>query len=396
MLAPTKLSLSGERFSVVYHIVGNHEEVMRKAEDICVEQTIEFPADLVPDDDIRSSIIGRIEEVEACDNNTFRVRISYAVEIVQGELTQFLNVIFGNISLKPGIRVQDLHLPEALLRDYRGPRFGISGVRSLVGVSDRPLLCTAIKPMGLSVAELSRQTYEFALGGVDIIKDDHGLTDQSFAPYRERVSRCVESVQKANQQSGRVSLYAPNVTASGDQLFERAYFAKQAGAGALLVSPGIVGFDRMQALADDDRIALPLLYHPTFLGSFVTSPLNGISHRVIFGLIGRLAGADIVIFPNFGGRFSLSREECLSIAQAACEPMAHLRPIFPAPAGGMKIERIAEMIETYGNDVILLIGGDLHRHPQGLQKASQLFRESVLQGRRYSWQSDYLVQMIQQ
>jgi len=396
MLAPTTLNLSGERFSVVYHIVGNHEEVMRKAEDICVEQTIEFPADLVPDDDIRSSIIGRIEEVEACDNNTFRVRISYAVEIVQGELTQFLNVIFGNISLKPGIRVQDLHLPEALLRDYRGPRFGISGVRSLVGVSDRPLLCTAIKPMGLSVAELSRQTYEFALGGVDIIKDDHGLTDQSFAPYRERVSRCVESVQKANQQSGRVSLYAPNVTAPGDQLFERAYFAKQAGAGALLVSPGIVGFDRMQALADDDRIALPLLYHPTFLGSFVTSPLNGISHRVIFGLIGRLAGADIVIFPNFGGRFSFSREECLSIAQAAREPLGHLKPIFPAPAGGMKMERIAEMMETYGKDVILLIGGDLHRHPQGLQKASQLFRESVLQGRRYSWQSDYLAPTIQQ
>lgn len=382
MLNPTTLNLSGERFSVIYHIVGNYEEVMRKAEDICIEQTVEFPADLVPDDDIRGSIFGRIEEIRESGEHSYHVRISYAIEIVQHEITQFLNVVFGNISLKPGIRVQDLWLPEALLRDYRGPRFGIPGIRSLMGEPDRPLLCTAIKPMGLSVAELSRQAYEFALGGVDIIKDDHGLTNQSFSTYRERVSRCVESVQKANQQSSRISLYAPNVTAPGDQLFERAYFAKQAGAGALLVSPGLVGFDRMQALADDEQIALPVLYHPTFLGSFVTSPLNGINHRVIFGLIARLAGADVVIFPNFGGRFSFTREECLSIAQATREPFGHLKPIFPAPAGGMKMERIAEMLETYGQDVILLIGGDLHRHPQGLCAASQLFRETVLRGRK--------------
>lgn len=382
MLNPTTLSLSGERFSVIYHVVGNYEEAIRKAEDICIEQTVEFPADLVPDDDIRGSIFGRIEEIREFGEHSFHVRISYAIEIVQHEITQFLNVVFGNISLKPGIRVQDLCLPEALLRDYRGPRFGIPGIRLLMGEPDRPLLCTAIKPMGLSVAELSRQAYEFALGGVDIIKDDHGLTNQSFSSYRERVSRCVESVKKANQQSARISLYAPNVTAPGDQLFERAYFAKQAGAGALLVSPGLVGFDRMQALADDDQIALPILYHPTFLGSFVTSPFNGINHRVIFGLIARLAGADVVIFPNFGGRFSFSREECLSIAQATREPFGHLKPIFPAPAGGMKIERIAEMLETYGQDVILLIGGDLHRNPQGLCESSRLFRETVLRGRK--------------
>lgn len=378
MLAATRLNFSGERFSVIYRVTGDRAEALRKAEDICIEQTIEFPADLIPEDDIRKSVFGRIEEIQACSEDAFHVRISYAVEIVQFEITQFLNVVFGNISLKPGIRVEDLHLPPALLRDYRGPRFGISGIRSMLGVPHRPLLCTAIKPMGLPVKELARLTYEFALGGVDLIKDDHGLADQPFSSYRERVSRCVEAVQKANLQSGNVSLYAPNVTAPSDELFERAFFAKQAGAGALLVSPGIIGFDRMQALANNDDIALPILYHPTFLGSFVTSPDNGIAHRVIFGLLGRLAGADATIFPNFGGRFSFTREECLSIAEAARRPFGHLNPIFPAPAGGMKMEKIGEMVEAYGKDVVLLIGGDLHRHPQGLREASRLFRESVL------------------
>jgi len=378
MLAATRLNFSGERFSVIYRVTGDRAEALRKAEDICIEQTIEFPADLIPEDDIRNSVFGRIEEIQACSDDAFRVRISYAVEIVQFEITQFLNVVFGNISLKPGIRVEDLYLPPALLRDYRGPRFGISGIRSMLGVPHRPLLCTAIKPMGLPIEELARLTFEFALGGVDLIKDDHGLADQPFSSYRERVSRCVEAVQKANLRSGNVSLYAPNVTAPSDELFERAFFAKEAGAGALLVSPGIIGFDRMQALANNDDVALPILYHPTFLGSFVTSPDNGIAHRVVFGLLGRLAGADVTIFPNFGGRFSFTRQECLSIAEAARRPFGHLNPIFPAPAGGMKMEKIGEMVEAYGKDVVLLIGGDLHRHPLGLREASRLFRESVL------------------
>lgn len=378
MLDPTRLNLSGERFAVVYQLTGNREEALRKAEDICIEQTIEFPADLIPEDDIRGSIFGRIEQIEACGEDLYRARISYAVEIADVEITQFLNVIFGNISLKPGIRVEDLELPASLLKVYRGPRFGIPGLRALLKAENRALLCTAIKPMGLPVEVLSELTYEFAVGGIDIIKDDHGLANQPFSPYKERVQRCAEAVQKANLQSNGNSLYAPNVTAPGDQVFERAYFAKQVGAGALLVSPGLIGFDRMQALANDDQLDLPILFHPTFLGSFVTYPFTGVAHAVIFGLMARMGGADVTIFPNFGGRFSFTREECLSIADASRKPFGYLKPIFPAPAGGMKIEKITEMLEAYGPDVVLLIGGDLHRHPQGVREASRLFREMVL------------------
>lgn len=379
MLAPTRLNLSGERFTVVYQVTGERDEALRKAEDICIEQTIEFPADLVPEDDIRGSIFGRIEQIQPCGEDLYQVRISYAVEVADVEITQFLNVVFGNISLKPGIRVENLELPDALLGAFRGPRFGIEGLRELLNAQNRPLLCTAIKPMGLPVEELERLTYEFALGGIDLIKDDHGLASQPFSPYQQRVERCAQAVRRANQQTGRHSIYAPNVTAPGDQVFERAYFAKQAGAGGLLVSPGLIGFDRMQALANDDQLGLPVLYHPTFLGSFVTSSVNGMAHSVIFGLMARLGGADVAIFPNFGGRFSFTREECLSIAEAARRPFGPLKPIFPAPAGGMKIEKISEMRETYGKDVVLLIGGDLHRHPQGVLEASRLFREMVLQ-----------------
>ncbi|MCX8063288.1 MAG: RuBisCO large subunit C-terminal-like domain-containing protein [Anaerolineales bacterium] len=376
MLSPTELRIREERFSVIYSLSGDRDEAYRKAEDICIEQTIEFPADLVPDDDIRRHIFGRIESFEQTPLG-YQAEISYNVEIVSGEITQLLTVIFGNISLKPGIRAERINFSPHLLKDFQGPRFGIQGLRDRLQVFDRSLLCTAIKPMGLSNKELARLAYQFAKGGIDIIKDDHGICNQSFSPFQDRVLRCVEAIQKANQETGGHAIYAPSVTAPDTHLRARGDFAKQAGAGAILIAPGIVGFDRMQALANDPSFGLPILYHPTFVGSFVTNPIAGMSHYLLFGQLARLSGADIVIFPNYGGRFSFSEQDCHQILLGATDPLGEIKSIFPAPAGGMNLNAIAQMLEFYGKDVVLLIGGDLHRHGNNLIESSKLFLHKV-------------------
>lgn len=370
-----RLPLSGERFRVVYRLTGSEAEVRAKAEDICVEQTIEFPAELVTGGDIRAHILGRIEALEPTPDGAYAATISYAVETSGLELAQFLNVVFGNSSIKPGIRVERLELPESLLNAFKGPRFGRVGLRALVGAPERPLLCTALKPMGLSADTLAEIAYRFALGGMDLIKDDHGLANQSFAPFRERVAKCAAAVARANRETGGNCLYLPNVTGPADQVIANARFAKEAGAGGLLVSPGLAGFDVMRQLADDDSLALPIMAHPAFLGSYVTSPDNGISHYVLFGQIARLAGADATVFPNYGGRFGFTREECRSVAEGAAVPMGHLKPIFPAPGGGMNLARIPDMLETYGRDVIFLIGGALHQRGPDLTANARHFRE---------------------
>jgi len=48
--------------------------------------------------------------------------------------------------------------------------------------------------------------------GVDLIKDDHSLADQTSAPFAERVERCQEAVVRANGETGGNALYFPNVT----------------------------------------------------------------------------------------------------------------------------------------------------------------------------------------
>ena len=374
-----KLHLSGERFNVVYRLTGDEADVRGKAESICIDQTIEFPLDLLPEGHIRDHIVGRIESLAPLDGQHWEAHISYAVENTGFELIQLLNAIFGVVGISPGVRLMRMDLPEVLLRAFKGPRFGRQGLRELLGVPDRPLIATALKPLGAAVEDLAGFTYRFALGGIDIIKDDHMLADQPFCPYEERVKRCAEAVRRANRETGYRTIYVPTVPGPVDRMVGRAMMAKDAGAGGLLICPGLVGPDMMRQLADDDRISLPIFYHPAFQFTYVTASDRGIAHHVLFGQFARLAGADGNFFPNYGGRFSFTAQDCRDLS-AGCEvPMGHIRPIFPGPGGGMTMERIPELFSFYGREVILLIGIGLQKAGPDLVANSRRFRQLVEQ-----------------
>lgn len=368
--------LSGERFRVHYLFQGDEATALEAARDLCVEQTIEFPLDLTPPQ-LRGAMVGEIESWESITGRGFRAVVSYAVEICGFEMPQLLNVLFGNSSLKPGVRLERLDLPAVLTGHFSGPRFGRAGLRKLLGVPERPLLCTALKPMGLDERQLADLARQFALGGIDIVKDDHGLADQPFAPFHRRVELCATAVRRANEQSGENTIYMPNISGPADEILDKARFARDVGAGGVLIAPGLVGPDTLRNLAADDEIALPLFSHPALLGAFTASPTAGISPFVLYGQLMRLMGADAVIFPGHGGRFTISREECLEIAAGTESPLNGLAFSFPAPGGGQNLERIPEMISVYGRDVILLIGGALHRYGTDLISGCRLFRAAA-------------------
>ncbi len=374
MIEPTTLSLSGERFTATYDFYGDPADAATRAAALCVEQTIEFPADLVPDDDIRGQIIGRLESLQQVGPEQMRAAVSYAVETTGFELPQLLNVLWGNSSILPGIRLVGVDLPPALLSHLPGPRFGLAGLRTLFGAPRRPLLATALKPMGMSAERLAAAAHELALGGIDIIKDDHSLANQPFAPFGERVRAVAEAVRSANELSGHRSVYMPSVNAPYDQLDARVDAALEAGAGALLVLPGLTGFDQMCHLAA--TAGVPIMAHPAFLGSFSASPHSGIAHHTLYGTLMRLAGADLSVFPNYGGRFSFTRDECRAIADALASPFGDLPAGCPAPGGGMTLARVPELLDFYGSDVTLLIGGDLFRG-EGLAATAAGFRSAV-------------------
>ncbi|MBN1655464.1 MAG: ribulose 1,5-bisphosphate carboxylase large subunit [Deltaproteobacteria bacterium] len=377
MYQTPRLALEGERFTAAYQIRGTRRRALETAREICIEQTVEYPDELIRRPDIREQIIGDVTRFEALDDQTFQAEIAFPIEVAGEELPQLLNVLFGNISLKPEIRLVGIDLPRALSRFFRGPRYGRNGLRERVRVPARPLLATALKPMGLSPQELAQLAYQFALSGIDMIKDDHGLANQVFSTFDERVARCSDAVNRANRETGLSCIYLPNITSRADQVMERAETARDSGAGGLLICPGLTGYDTMRAVADDDSIALPILCHPAMQGAFTTHRGSGIAHGVLYGQINRLAGADGAIFPNYGGRFSFSEGECRDLLDGTLRPMGEIKPIFPVPAGGMSLERIPEIVAFYGDDVILLIGGDLHRRGLDLSHSCREFLQMV-------------------
>jgi len=370
------MQLSGEHVVATYRLRGTRERARELAEAIRVEQTIEFPLDLVERDDIRQEIVASIRSLEPLGEGEHRLILEFPLEIIGRELTQLLNVLYGNISLQRDIRLEGFELPQGLLGSFKGPRYGRKGLAQLVGGAGRPLICTALKPMGLSPGELADLAYRFALGGVDIIKEDHGLTDPPFSPFAERVQLCTRAIRKGNKESGHSAMFVPNVSAPAHAFYRRAHLAATLGAGGLLAAPGLMGFDTVRVLAEDDNLGLPIISHPSLLGGFTVHPGEGIAHGALFGQLNRLVGADAVIFPNHGGRFPFTEEDCRDLVDGTSRTMGRIRASLPMPAGGMSLERVEEMVRFYGPEVGLLIGGELHRHGD-LVETCRRFRRLV-------------------
>lgn len=150
-------TLCNERFVVTYQIEApSYEEAKAVAWGVQVEQTIEFPYDFVTNEDIKRDIVGRLESLEPTgDGKYYLARISYGVECSAFEATQFLNVVFGNSSLQPHIWVVDIDLAPSLIDCFKGPRFGLNGIRELVKTPKRAMIQAVIKPMGISPAQLA-------------------------------------------------------------------------------------------------------------------------------------------------------------------------------------------------------------------------------------------------
>jgi ribulose-bisphosphate carboxylase large chain len=215
--------------------------------------------------------------------------------------------------------------------------------------------------MGLSSSELAKIATVMVEAGIDLIKDDHSLANQPWAKWNERVKVIASAVVEANQKFNRKSVYAPSINCPAEQILECAITARKFGSGALMVLPGVSGFDTMRMIADNDEVSLPIMSHPSNLGSHIMNSNHGLNHEIILATLMRLSGADISVFPNYGGRFSFSKEECTKIADACRAKLGNIKSIFPSPGGGMTIERIPEIATFFGKDTFLLIGGALHR-----------------------------------
>lgn len=353
------------------------ESIEAMCRGIALEQTVEMDADLIDSKRILNDIVGDILEIEPLEDpeGSYRAVLGYRSTVTAFSIPQLLNLLFGNISIKNNIRIVDLDLPPALLAQWSGPSHGIEGIRRLLDVWHRPLAATALKPMGSGPAELAAMAEAFARGGGDIVKDDHGLTDQPFCPFKERVARCQEAVARATETTRHTTLYFPNLCAPYEKVEEQLQFAIEQGVKGVLVSPFLLGLDTVRYLAETYPIVF--MGHPAFSGTHFHDRRHGMTPGVLLGTLFRIIGCDLSIYPNRGGRFSFSEAECHAINRSLWGPLGEMRPAFPTPAGGMELERIPEMAQDYGRDTAYLIGSGLLREDPDLSVATQRFVDAI-------------------
>jgi ribulose-bisphosphate carboxylase large chain len=358
------------RLQATYLVRCNARSIEERARAIAVEQSVEMPISAIEDDFVRSEIIGRVEAITERENNLFEVRISLAAETVGNDPGQLINMLFGNTSLHEDVVLADVALPKELIEVFGGPRHGINELRRRVGAPVRALTCSPLKPQGLPPTKLAELAKDFAQAGIDYVKDDHGLADQTYSPFTARLEAVAAALQSVERSGGLPTRYVPSLSGDLDTLRSQIAVAKDVGVDTVMIAPMIVGFSNFHRLVRENS-TIAFFAHPTMAGAARIAP------PLLLGTLFRMLGADAVIFPNYGGRFGYSPDTCRALAHAALDQRDGLRPAVPVPAGGMTTDRVAEMLDFYGADVMLLIGGALLEAREHLREATSAFVAEV-------------------
>ncbi|RSD28237.1 2,3-diketo-5-methylthiopentyl-1-phosphate enolase [Mesobacillus subterraneus] len=332
---------------------------------------------------------GRVVSVEGANREgttetVATIKIAYPAINFSPDLPAILTTVFGKLSLDGKVKLVDLEFGEELKKSFPGPRFGVEGIRSKLGVHGRPLLMSIFKGIiGRNMDFLLKQLKEQSLGGVDLIKDDEILFENELTPFEKRITLGKRVLDEVYETTGHRTIYAANLTGRTTQLRDKARKASELGADALLFNVFAYGLDVLQELREDDEIAIPIMAHPAVSGALTSAQEYGFSHSLLLGKLVRYAGADFSLFPSPYGSVALEKQQALSIAEALTAE-DQVKKAFPVPSAGIHPGMVPLLVKDFGLDSIINAGGGVHGHPSGAQGGGKAFRQAidtVLQGR---------------
>jgi ribulose-bisphosphate carboxylase large chain len=308
------------------------------------------------------------------------IKIAYPKELFEpANMPNILSSVAGNVfglrALK-NLRLLDLEMPKALLSSFKGPAFGIAGIRKLLKVSKRPLVGTIIKPkLGLTTKDHSKVAYDAWLGGCDIVKDDENLSSQKFNPFEKRLTQTLEARDKAESQTGERKVYMINITAETDTIEQRAQAVVDQGGEYIMVDILTCGWAALQTLRDQN---FPLVIHAHRAGhaAFTKSQVHGIAMKPIAS-VARIIGVDQLHVGTVVGKMSETKAEVIENIAACKNEMASLKPVLPVASGGLYPRFVPALLEIFGNDVVLQAGGGIHGHPEGTVCGAKAMRQAV-------------------
>ncbi len=325
------------------------------------------------------------------------IKIAYPHELFEaGNMPGIWSSVAGNIfgmKAVKNLKLMDINFPDIFMKKFKGPKYGIKGIRKMLKVKHRPLCGTIVKPkVGLTAKQHAKVAYESWLGGLDLVKDDENLTSMSFNTYKKRFKLTLKMRDKAEKETGERKVYMANVTADSDEMKKRAKFVKQQGGEYFMVDILTAGWAGLQAMREyNEDLKMAIHAHRAMHGALTRNPKHGISMLTI-AKTARLIGVDqLHIGTAAVGKMHGSRHEELMIEEmienkdvhenfkehALTENWHNIKPVFAVASGGLSPLMTSKLVKIMGKNIIAQYGGGCHGHPDGTLSGAKAIRQSV-------------------
>lgn len=323
------------------------------------------------------------------------VKIAYPLGLwEEGNAVQLLSGVAGNIfgmkALK-NLRLIDISLPPNYMQHFKGPQFGMGGIRRMMNIFDRPLLGAVPKPkIGFSAKEHAQVGYETWMGGFDFVKDDENLTSTSFNRFEDRVAALAKMREKAEQVTGEKKSAFINITADTETMKKRAELLADTGWNYAMIDVVVAGIASVMTMRDFcSDLGLAIHAHRAMHAAFDRSPYHGISMQFLAKIM-RLIGVSQIHTGTAVGKLVGSKKEVTILADILREPKTHavdhllldqnwgaIRSAFPVSSGGLHPGLVPDVLDIYGKDLILLVSGGIHGHPNGTRAGARATLQAI-------------------
>ncbi len=312
--------------------------------------------------------------------NGNNISIAYEPDLFElGSIPNILSSIAGNVFGLGGVknlRLEDCYFPKSIVRSFKGPKFGIDGVRKKLKLKKRPIVGTVIKPkLGLNVKDHVNFGLRAFLGGCDFVKDDENLSSQKFNNFYKRAELSLNAADKAKSVTGEEKVVFLNVTAETKEMMKRAEFVQKLGGKYVMIDILTNGWASVQTLREMNLNCI-IHAHRAQHAALDRNPLHGIS-MLFIAKLARLGGVDQLHVGTAVGKMSDNKKQVLEHINALKEPMFGLKPILPVASGGLHPGHMPELLKIFGNDCCIQAGGGIHGHPQGTLKGAMAVRQAI-------------------
>jgi ribulose-bisphosphate carboxylase large chain len=217
--------------------------------------------------------------------------------------------------------------------------------------------------------------------------------------WRDRFLFVMDAVNKASAETGEVKGSYLNVTAATmEDMYERAEFAKELGSVIVMVDL-VIGYTAIQSMANWCRKHDMIMHmHRAGHGTYTRQKNHGVSFRVIAKWL-RLAGCDHLHTGTAVGKlegdpmtvqgyYNVCRDSYtktdLPRGLYFDQDWADLKKVMPVASGGIHAGQMHQLIDLFGDDVVLQFGGGTIGHPMGIQAgavANRVALEAMVKAR---------------